>query len=356
MKNKILHNFGNEILMGASARLVFNTQMSEGAGREARVEKADTGASGLRAAMQEQAQAQVVAATGERLDYDKLKNDPDSLGDSIQRLSNAFKKMGKSWDQLAAVFTPAGVKPSEIEYAQNQPGEAAKAEQPTDEEVTKAEQELAKRGNNEKIKGGDLARARAAKKKLDAHPDWDRWIEAASAKHNIPKSTLVIFIQMESGFNPNIINKSSGAAGFSQVIKSTLGAYRRRTGNPNANPLDPATGIDIAAWVCRDIMNSVNTMVRNGGAKGFKPEYAIGMGDIRKLYMAYNNGPLGYLVLQRYVDNPTPENFKGLTWWQKRTKDGWKERYDYSARVEAAALAYASLDAEAAKKKDAPAA
>lgn len=298
-------------------------------------------------ALEASAQREVAETGAPPLDFEKLRADPEELGRKVEDFAEVWERLGKSWDSLFAVFAPAGVKASEIEASLRKPG--ASAEEPTEQEVRESEAEIQReaRAKETQVKetGRDRACAKRANKTLREHPEWMNLIQQASAKYNIPASTLATFIQMESGFNPRAYNKSS-ASGFAQVIKGTLSTYRRVSGNPNADPFDPKTGIDIAAWVCRDTINAVNGMVERGERKGFKPEYKIGMYDVKKLYLAYNNGPAGYLVLQRYVDNPTPQNYEGLIWFQRRERDGWRDRYTYAERVEAVAQAYRRLNPE----------
>lgn len=324
------------------ARLVWMAGPERGG--ETPTERVDLSSKALEAA----AQKEVAEAGASPLDFEKLRNDPEELGQKVDDLAGTWERLGKSWDKLCSVFAPAGVKASEIEASLRKPG--ASAEEPTEQEVREAETEIQReaRAKETQVKetGRDRACAKRADKTLKEHPEWMDLIQQASAKYDIPASTLATFIQMESGFNPRAYNKSS-ASGFAQVIKGTLATYRRVSGNPKADPFDPKTGIDIAAWVCRDTINAVNKMVERGEKKGFKPEYKIGMHDVKKLYLAYNNGPAGYLVLQRYVDNPTPQNYEGLIWFQKRERDGWRGRYAYAERVEAVAQAYRRLNPEA---------
>lgn len=342
MENIKINNWKEGI---GEARLVWKEAGGSESPAAAPMPVPETGPTSLQAGIQEHMQREVVAAIGEPLDYAALRENPDSLGDAIKKLSVAFEKLGKSFDELAAIFAPLGVKPSEIEYSLQTPDAAA--EKPSSADTAQAEAEIAQKGKEAKTSAGALSRVKLAERKLKEHPEWMEYIHQASAKYNIPVSTIVAFITMESGWNPRAHNASS-ASGFAQVITGTLNTYKRSTGNPSADPYDPKTSIDIAAWVCRDIINSVNqTVDRQGTQQGFKQEYKIGLSDIRKLYLSYNNGPWGYLVLQRYVDNPTPENFGKMTWWQRRTRDGWQDRYNYSGQVEAVALAYAARNPDA---------
>ncbi len=334
-------NFLASLRLGlGETRLVWMAGPERG-GEAPKEHAVDLSSKALEAAAQREA-----AEAGEKpLDFEKLRNNPEALGQKVDDFAEIWERLGKSWDKLFAIFAPAGAKQSEIEASLHKPG--ASVEEPTEQEVKESEEEMRREAQPQaKETARDRACAKRADRTLKEHPDWMDLIKQASAKYEIPASTLATFIQMESGFNPRAYNKSS-ASGFAQVIKGTLSTYRRVSGNPKADPFDPATGIDIAAWVCRNTIDAVDRMVERGAAKGFKPEYKIGMYDVKKLYLAYNNGPAGYLVLQRYVDNPTPQNYEGLIWFQRRERDGWRDRYAYAERVEATAQVYRRLNPEA---------
>ena len=80
---------------------------------------------------------------------------------------------------------------------------------------------------------------------------------------------------------------------------------------------DPEVAIDFMGWHLRNKINEVKHHVdKSGGA--FPEHYKDIENDMKFLYMSYNNGAWGYLVLRRYLDNQTEENRNALTWFQKR--------------------------------------
>jgi hypothetical protein len=185
-------------------------------------------------------------------------------------------------------------------------------------------------------------------------------LERASARHGIPIQTLVGFIEMESGWNPDSApmwkNKDgkiikgkftreeargrglalySSAHGLAQAMGFNVPTYaRKRYGDfRNENPhltlsaepdlYNPLIAIDFAGYHLKEIISSVNRIVdgKMGAREGFKPQWKLEPGgDVTHLYMAYNNGAYGYLVLRRYLENPTKANEAGLVWFQQRKK------------------------------------
>ena len=51
--------------------------------------------------------------------------------------------------------------------------------------------------------------------------NYDSWINSAATANNLDPSLLAGLIKVESNFNPNAVNKSSGATGFGQFLAST---------------------------------------------------------------------------------------------------------------------------------------
>lgn len=287
---------------------------------------------------------QVEQATGEPLNLEELSNNPDKLGQTIERLAAVWNN---AWEKIWAALAPLGIKPSEIDAGLNQPGFAAE----DTKEETPAE------WGSDKADFYDVKRAEHAAVALAKNPPWINYIREAAGKWRIPASTIIAFIEMESGFNslakPRINPKTgkpwSEALGLAQAMPSAIQEYRRAMGFPNANLSDPTTAIDFVGWHITDSIAKVNATVdREGASQGFPAEYKLtAASDIKYLYMTYNNGPLGYLVLRKYLENQTPENFAKLEWFQKRTQDGvfeWLSRANYAQRVAQVAKIYDAMN------------
>jgi hypothetical protein len=75
-------------------------------------------------------------------------------------------------------------------------------------------------------------------------------INQAAAKFGIPAVAIAAIIKAESNFNPNAINRASGAVGLGQVMPSDAPGYGRMfAGRPTTQQLlDPATNIE---WTAR---------------------------------------------------------------------------------------------------------
>ena len=174
------------------------------------------------------------------------------------------------------------------------------------------------------------------------------YIKASAQNHNIPVSTIVAFIAKESGFNPNSKCPRSSARGLAQALEGTWETYQNKTGQPNADQFNPKDSIDFMAWYCRDLINSVNAKIDR---EGLSQDYKLSGADVKNLYISYNQGPAGYLLLRTYLDNPTAANFNAMCSFQKcvrgRSADGkpiygWQARADYAGRVASVAQAYAN--------------
>lgn len=255
-------------------------------------------------------------------------------------------------DQLFALMAPFHMRPSDVRnaMANSVPPPAAGEDQDTKEPPPPD------------WKTGELGwrnskRAKHAVERLRDHPDWQAALERASERHGIPVKTLIAFIEMESSWNPDSapmwenrdgrivkgkfteeeaagrgLTLYSSAHGLAQAMKDNVPGYARkryqdfRSENPDlslpaeSNLYNPLIAIDFAAYHLKEIIGDVNLIVdREGAEKGFKPEWKLHPGsDVAYLYMAYNNGQRGYLLLRRYLENPTKENEAGLTYFQKR--------------------------------------
>lgn len=288
-------------------------------------------------------------ALDEEVDFGELTNSPEALGAKIDQL---FKSWGGTFDELCALMAPFHMRSSDVRDAM------ADFVPP----VASGEEQDPKEAPPPDWKGGELGwknskRAKHAVEKLRGQRDWKIALERASNRHGIPVRTLIGFIEMESEWNPDsspmwknadgkIIHGKftkeeaagrgltlySSAHGLAQAMGFNVPTYaRKRYGDfRNENPhltlpaepdlYNPLVAIDFAAYHLHELISSVNSIIaRQGAKKGFKPEWKLDKGsDVAYLYMAYNNGAYGYLVLRRYLENPTQENEEGLVWFQKR--------------------------------------
>lgn len=280
---------------------------------------------------------------GKPLDTSELENDVEKLAATMEQLAKNWDKLG---DKVNAILARLGLTPTEFETAMHEPGESV-------EETEEPEPPDWKTNKGKDLSWKDYNHAENAQKKLAEKPEWMEWIKQTALKYDVPDSTLVTFIEMESSFNPNAKTKyEKGAKGLAQAIDKTFDNYRRAIGQPNADPFDPKTAIDCMGWYISTMVQTVNALVDRGA---FPPEYKLSTrSPIRYLYMTYNNGPDGYLVLRRYIENPTKENFAKLRDFQKfikgKKKDGsvlydGENRYNYALRVEKVAQAYEQMQA-----------
>jgi hypothetical protein len=288
-------------------------------------------------------------ALGEEVNFDALTKSPDSLGEALDKL---FKAWTGTFDELCAIVTPFHMRRTDVLDAVAETVPAPPPEE-ENEPTSKSWQGLMAG----ELSAKDSRRATRAVEKLRDHPDWQVAVERASSRHGIPVGTIIAFIEMESGWNPNsepmwknqhgkIIHGKftkeearraglklySSAHGLAQAMGFNVPTYARerygafRSENPQLNLpaqpdlYNPLTAIDFAAYHLKEIISSVNHLVdRRGAREGFKPQWKLDPGaDVTYLYMAYNNGAYGYLVLRRYLENPTEKNEAGLTWFQRR--------------------------------------
>lgn len=302
--------------------------------------------------------------------------DPDQYMDALDKVlakaGTAGESATKFWDRACAIF---GITGSEAEASQRRPWETnpeAREPPPPDwkppvvapSAASSSEPQAETRDRTtEKPTAVSWNAWRCAEKAKDIAKRWPTYIENACRDHGFPQSfasTLAVFIKMESGGNPNAKNPS-GAAGLSQAIRPTVAQYKRirgsafmqRTGKTTIDPFDPETGIDIMAWCLANMINTANRMV---DTKGFPANYKLNGNDIEHLYMAYNNGPWGYLVLRRWLENKDRPDvaqdqkdryYAALTKFQKHHINGvpeWQSRSQYARLVSQTQTAYALLE------------
>ncbi|MEK7524374.1 MAG: peptidoglycan DD-metalloendopeptidase family protein [Patescibacteria group bacterium] len=339
----------NTKFLTAEARLVF---LQEGGPATSETPRSATDQ--LKAGMQKLAEKEAQNALGEAVHFDEVKNDLNKFGDLMDRLAGAFHD---NWDKFLAIFAPLDMRPSEIDAAVNRPDDMVA-------QIT-----------NPDIPPEDaFQRATHANAALDRNPTWNNYIEKAAEDYGFPETMLTAFIEMESSFDPNkrpLDSKTkkprTSALGLAQALNDQFNVYRREKPNLTADPTDPAAAIDFMGWhltrTIREVNDEVDQQVQR---ENFPESYKLSPeSDTQYLYMAYNSGGLGYLKLRRYMDNPTPENFDGLTSSQKKDhgteKDGtlyyeWELRSRYAKRVEETQKAYEkiSIDAEIAIQFDTP--
>ncbi len=299
-------------------------------------EKPDYFFAGLKKDIQKGAEREAGKALGKEVKFNELKEKPEELNDVVQQL---YETWNGFWDKLFGILGAFGIKEDDVEASFRAPPE-------NDEEPDEIEPEPKDwKERHRDISWRDQKHVEHANRALAENREWMNYIEQSSAKYDIPKSTLIAFIELESGFNPHNrpMNRKTGklrssALGLSQALNSTWEKYQQRTGKPGANRENPSDAIDFMGWYCFELINSVDRLIkrdRDDGREGFKSEYAITKTDAENMYLAYNNGPYGYLVLRRYMDNPTQKNFNELRYFQK--KDAGKSRIIYAERVSSVA-------------------
>lgn len=275
-----------------------------------------------------------------------IANDPNKLNESIKRLGASWERLGKSFEGLAKIFEPLGVDEEELEATLREPGANPDSADTTEPESPDwAEKQKSKPVD---VSFKDYRHAEKASQRLKEHPDWSEYIKQSAQKYDIPVSTIVAFIAKESGFNPLSKCPGSSARGLAQALDKTWRTYQIKTGQPNADRNNPKDSIEFMAWYCRDLINGVNSKIDR---EGLPQDYKLSGADVKNLYMSYNQGPTGYLLLRVYLDNPTAENFKNLRSFQKCVRGhsadgkpiyGWQARADYAGRVASVAQAYSS--------------
>lgn len=288
-------------------------------------------------------QAEATKVLGGPLDYDDLAANPDKLDDTIGKLA---ERMGEMWDKLCALLAPLGLKPSEIDAWTKEPGGA--------HEDTKEKQPADWERQGQGISWNNLKCAEHAAIKLFENPTWLDYIKASSAKYGIRAPVFAAILEMESSFNPNARPKNKDgslgkALGLAQAMPQAITDYKRS--HPDANLMDPETAIDFIGFHLTQKINEANDFIKSHGMPA-SFELTV-LSEPKWLYMAYNNGGMGYAVLRQYLKNPTKkENYEMLTPFQKAQRNGvpdWKSRADYASRVDEVANIYEIITAEPEK-------
>lgn len=306
--------------------------------------------------------------TGEEVSAQEVLSDIDRLGEALDKLQLTWNKGKDAWNGLLVAL---GINPKEREEKASDIIPASEPAGVAPENEPKYEPPEGWEDNPRKISLRNLNRAKHAAMKLAEQPTLLAYIEKTSKKYNIPVSTLVTFVEIESSFNVNSRPKDkkgnflSSAIGLAQAIaadRKSYRKYRQSIGDPIPEPLpyspdqpdkaindraflDPEIAIDFMGWHLRNKIAEVNRHVARGQ---FPAEYAFTeKSDVRYLYMSYNNGAWGYLVLRRYIENPTEENKKKLTGFQLDIRDGkeevWKLKQEVADRASEVAQAYEAM-------------
>lgn len=232
---------------------------------------------------------------------------------------------GKPSELAAAERTPAGAESVPAAYYQHAGAETGRQAPRTQPPARERDPRMVKQ----------------ARDALAAHPDWRQYIQEASAQFHVPSYVLLAFIRMESGFNPGAKAATSRCRGLAQADPRTFAEFKRQTNQPNADPFNPKDAIVFMAWYCDFLIKTVN---RTAPQYGFpQNRIAFTQQDIQHLYMAYNNGPAGYVVLRRYLENPSSENFNRLLPFQKRrigNRPDGENRAAYARHVSVVAMQY----------------
>lgn len=311
-----------------------------------------------------------------RADVKKDLQNPDRLGQAIEKLFEAF---GGAVDKILAVLGLSGVNTDSdsVEASFRKPPEDFTTENSENEKASANEK---KSGTVQKYAGKLRASLERIYDKFAEANEWLGPINETIQKYNLPMSpgTFLTFIHKESGGNTYSVN-GVGARGLAQAMPGTFKeylAYKRSRGEAvrvsaesqkemdarnakikngalklnEAN--DPKVAIDFMGWFFKTQIAKVNTLVSKGGwPESFKIN---GSDDIKYLYMVYNNGPRGYLVLRRYLENPTQQNFAKLEYFQKRrTKNGELEGIARARYADSVAEAAASMEAIHRRKSQA---
>lgn len=227
------------------------------------------------------------------------------------------------------------------------------------------------------------------------------YLEEAERKYNVPRTTILAIVAKESSMNPlaehkyavkdkngkPILDAKTGkprtrtnARGFAQAISSTMNEYRRETGQANADPFDPRTGILLTAWYIRKNINTIQAAVKKGSVtfshkvfadvvkeRAYAKEHNTKMrklpekkytipvtsealfdaDNVEAVYLCHNSGPSGYLAqcyLKEALKRGDPEEIKyataALFEFQQEVLKGrsdWQNRGDYARQVAAVA-------------------
>lgn len=302
----------------------------------------------------------------------------EKLSAAVEEL---IEKFSGSWDRLRAVLLGGfGMKKEAIDEAI---ADTIPPEVPAGAEVDK---EIPPPTPAEITHEGETSyrnrkRAEHAGQKLNEHPEWRDFIGRGARRWGISLQTYVIFIEMESGFNPESapvykdkqgntirgrfslkevrdrgLKLVTSAHGLSQAMRKSVPTYIEeryqqfldengglshlpRNPDPHEIMYIPEVAIDFFGWHLRHKIDEANTSVRKLGLDWDKYHLSPASPPDR-LYMIYNQGGLGYALLMRYLENPTQANHDALRPFQQETRDwggrtveGWQARKDYAERV-----------------------
>lgn len=298
--------------------------------------------------------------TGETIDFEALKKNPDpnNLDSAIQKLFVAFQEIGKKFEEkISSILTLFGIKNGD-EYISASPREPAGASLDTRDLQPEAGKE-----KREKLSHKTWDHLQNAEIAFSRNKSWREFIQKASTDHGIPEATVISIIEMESNFDPRkkpidpvTRQPDLRVTGLAQARPAAITEYQK-AGHPNADLMDPQTAIDFVAWYSAKLIHDVNWMIQRDqektgeGKQNWKTGYALSEHDSENLWLAYNQGAEGYLRLKRYTDpaNTAGEKEKwreALSGPQKRTRDGTFEcehAISYAQQVGSLASAYEAL-------------
>lgn len=319
---------------------------------------------------------------GQSIDWDGIAQNPESTEDMIGNLSDSWDNLDREWDRFCAVIGAIFKVPTQRvieiaearEPAKREPGAAS-------EDILLTPEDL----ERNPLMTKEEKRAEHAAKRLFEQPTWMAQIEITSRKYDIPVSTLITFIEMESSFNPQSrpgIDPETGkpessATGLAQAMPPGIAHYRKARYEafrqempglglpPIADLTDPITAIDFMGWHIIQKIRGVNLWIDQKGAReGFPDSYRLtARSEMRYLYMSYNCGEWGYLVLRRYLDareNFGPDDPRTVAYRSQfdnkytrfllkiqNGKEGWERRSNYAERVERVAVVYDLMNSNA---------
>lgn len=312
---------------------------------------------------------------GEPIQMDDLIENEDGALDVIGRLAETWDDTFEKLSGYIGLLFGRKIPNNQFEEAVHTPSVDKHTEEEEEERANPLGNITIK--NNHEVSRRHFNRAKHAAEALDIHPEWKTYLNNASIKWGFSVSTLASFIEIESSWNPNdtptyedkdgkkvhakdeagvpikrILTKEeqknrglklySSASGLAQVMRRDSPKYAEKrydefvrergssSGIPPKNDpelfFNAEIAIDYMAWHLKNKVNEVKRLVENSNG-AFPDNYKDIEGNMKFLYMSYNNGAYGYLVLRRYQENPTSENFNKLVYFQKRdykSRDGKK--------------------------------